>query len=418
MTKKRTGNKKTAGMFGIIFIAYFVVNFHRYAGGISAPILVEELALTPSQVGLFGAIFTYCYAFANFPAGILIDKFGSKRLIAILYLIAAVGTLMIGATQNFTIILLGRAFVAIGIAPVYAAASKVNAEWVAPEKFTVMNGWLQSFGRAGGVIAATPLVLIITAIGWRNTYYCLAVVSLVIAIAAYLLILDKDKTAEKQKNTQKSKLMKGFSVLVKQPQYWLTLVFMVSLNATTVNIFANWGGVLLTQGLGFDSAVSSNILLTGSIAAVLGGILSGYISAKKSAKFAGYIGQTLLLSACIILAFFTEQLTIPICYVTFFVIGLVEMYVIASGFSLLRTQVTAKFVGTAFGFGNLIIWICGSSLVSQLWGVFIPKDYALFGFKIPLMFHVVLVAAGLICLKFIKEKPITALVDEGNKRSE
>ncbi|MEG0377897.1 MAG: hypothetical protein RR614_05390, partial [Eubacterium sp.] len=72
---------------------------------------------------------------------------------------------------------------------------------------------------------------------------------------------------------------------------------------------------------------------------------------------------------------------------------------------------TQKYVGTAFGFGNLVIWICGSSLVSQLWGLLVPADYALAGFKGPLFFHVGLVAVGLICLKFIKEEPIKKLVE-------
>ncbi len=185
-----------SGMFGVIFLAYFVVNFHRYAGGVSDPILIKELSLTPGQVGLFGAIFTYSYAFANFPAGRLIDRFGSRKLIAILYLIAAIGTVIIGATSNYSLILLGRILIAIGIAPVFAASSKASAEWVEPEKFTLINGWLQTFGRVGGVIAATPLVTLIAAIGWCNTYYCLAAVSLTIAIAAFLLIKDKEKSVE------------------------------------------------------------------------------------------------------------------------------------------------------------------------------------------------------------------------------
>lgn len=397
------------GMFGVIFVAYFVVNFHRYAGGVSAPILIKELSLTPGQVGLFGAIFTYSYAFANFPAGLLIDRFGSRRLIAILYLIAAIGTVIIGATSNYTLILVGRMLVAIGIAPVFAASSKASAEWVAPEKFTLINGWLQSFGRAGGVIAATPLVALIAAIGWRNTYYCLAAVSLTIAIAAYLLIRDKEKPVEVKSTGKGPGMLSGLGVLIKQKQYWFALIWMVSLNATTVNIFANWGGVFLNQGMGLDPSVSGNILLWGSIAASFGAVISGYVSYKWSAKFAGAIGQIILLMAVSVLAFFTESLTVPMLYITFFAIGLVEMYVIASGFTILRIMATSKYVGTAFGFGNLVIWIGGSSLVSQLWGVLVPADYALSGFKAPLFFHVGLVALGLICLNFIKEEPIAAL---------
>ncbi|MFZ7130880.1 MAG: MFS transporter [Eubacteriales bacterium] len=398
-------------MYAVIFIAYFFVNFHRYAGGVSAPILVEELSLTPTQVGLFGAVFTYCYAFMNLPAGMLIDKFGSRKAIGTLYILAAFGTLVVAISESFSLILVGRALIAMGIAPVYAAASKTIAVWEKPEKFSIYNGFLMSFGRAGGVIAATPLVLLIGAMGWRNTYIIIAIISVVIAIGAFLLVKENKDVDEVNKSQGNKNPFKGFRNLVTKPQYWLVLIFMISLNGTTVNIFANWGGVFLSQGLKFSNEISSNILLMGSIAAVTGAVISGYISSKKSARFAGFIGQTILLIAVGILAFFTESLSTPICYITFIAIGLVEMYVIAAGFSLIRTLATSKYVGTAFGTGNLIVWIAGSSLISQLWGILIPGDFALSGFSTALKFHFILVLVGLVCLYFIKEEPIKELVE-------
>lgn len=403
----------------VLFTAYFFVNFHRYAGGVSAPYLVQELSLTPTQVGLYGALFTYVYAFINFPAGVLTDKFGARKLTAILYLVASIGTLLIAISNNFTMILIGRVMIAAGVAPVYNASAKGISMYTTQKEFSVFNGWNQSIGRVGGVIAATPLALLIVSLGWRNTYYIIAAISLVVAIAAWLFILEateKLKSADNNKDTssqvEKLPISKALLIIIKNPSYWLTLIFMISLNATTVNIFANWGGVLFNSGLGWDNVLTSSILLTGSIFACFGAVISGYIAKYFSGKTAAFIGQGVLVVGTSILAFGLEKLTPGLAYLSLIMIGLVEMWVIAAGITIMMkisSTSTTNYFSSAWGLGNLCVWFFGSSLISQIWGIFVSTDYALSSFKMPLLIHVGLTVIGFICIFFIKEKSTESL---------
>ncbi|MGL4606955.1 MAG: MFS transporter [Eubacteriaceae bacterium] len=407
--EKEQNSRSTVGMYALIFIAYFFVNFHRYAGGISAPILIQELSFTPQQIGWFGAIFTYCYAFANLPAGILIDKFGSRKLIGFLYIGAALGTLLLAMSTSFIPIIIGRGLIAMGIAPVFVAACKVIAEWETPERFSVMNGYLMAFGRAGGVIASTPLVILIAAIGWRNTYFLIALISLMIGVGAFILIKEKCDHGKPKIEKKKNNSFEGLGKLIKQYQFWFVVFFMMAINATIVNVFANWGGVFLTKGLGYSNDISGNILLVAACASVCGALLSGFVIKKTSARFASFIGGTVLMVGTAVLGFFTQSLSLELIYFIFILMGLAEFYTIASGFSLLRTIATARFVGTAIGTTNFFIWGIGASVVAQLWGMWIPSDYAINGFQTAFIFHFVTIIIGLIALFFTKEKPIKAL---------
>jgi len=404
-------------MIVVLFSAYFFVNFQRYAGGVSAPYLIKELNLDPTQVGLYSALFTYVYAFANFPAGILTDKFGARKLMSALYLVAAVGTLIIAFSSNFTLIIIGRILIAAGIAPVYNAASKGISTFTTPKEFGVFNGWNQSIGRTGGVLAATPLAVLFVAIGWRNSYILLAAVSVVIAIAAWLLVLEtkEEKQSEKGGIGEKSVKLaptKALLRVIKNPSYWLTIIFMTSLNATSVNIFANWGGVLFQNGLGWDSVTSSKILLTGSIFACFGAVISGYVSKYASGRVSAMIGQTGLLIGTAILAFGLENLTPTMAYIACILIGFVEMWVIAAGIAIMIKLVstsTTNYFSTCYGLANLCIWLVGSSLLAQIWGALVSDDYILSSFKMPLLLHVGFVAIGLVSIFFIKEKPTASL---------
>ncbi|MGD9475152.1 MAG: nitrate/nitrite transporter [Eubacteriaceae bacterium] len=392
-------------MYVIIFIAYFFVNFHRYAGSMSAPVLIDELGFTPTQIGWFGAIFTYCYAFANLPAGILIDKFGSRKLIAVLYIGAAVGTLFLATGNNYAMILIGRALIAAGIAPVYVAACKVIAEWEVPEKFSAMNGYLMAFGRAGGIVAATPLALLMASVGWRNTYYIFALISLVIGIAAWILIRDK----KEDKIQQGANPFKGLGKLVGQSQYWLLVLFMMAATATVQNIFSNWGGVFMIQGLGYDANTTANVLVFCAIASATGSLFAGTVVKKTSPRKAVMIGGTVLMIGTATLAFFAPVLSQTAVFTVFIVMGFAEFYTISTGFSLLRTILPAKFVGTAMGMANFMMWGVGASIIAQLWGAWIPDDYAISGFQTAFTFHAVILLVGLISVFFVKEKTIPAL---------
>lgn len=406
-------------MIVVLFSAYFFVNFQRYAGGVSAPYLIKELSLDPGQVGLYSALFTYVYAFANFPAGILTDKFGARKLMSVLYIVAAIGTLIIAFSDNFTMIIIGRILIAAGIAPVYNAAAKGISTFTTPKEFGVFNGWNQSIGRTGGVLAATPLALLFVAIGWRNSYLLLAAISVVIAIAAWLLVLEVKEekitapgNEEKQEDPGKLPPTKALLRVMKNPSYWLTIIFMTSLNATSVNIFANWGGVLFQKGLGWDSVTSSQILLTGSIFACFGAVISGYVAKYASGKISAMIGQVGLLIGTSILAFGLENLTPAMAYAACILIGFVEMWVIAAGIAIMIKLVSTSktnYFSSCYGLANLCIWLVGSSLFAQIWGALVSKDYVLSSFKMPLLLHVALIAIGLVSIFFIKEKPTASL---------
>ena len=400
--------KSKFSMYAIIFIAYFFVNFHRYAGSMSAPVLIEELSFTPNQIGWFGAIFTYSYALANLPAGILIDTFGSRKLISILYTIAALGTLILATGNNFALIMVGRALIAAGIAPVYVAACKVIGEWETPDHFPAVNGYLMAFGRAGGIVAATPLALLIVALGWRNTYYVFAAISLVIGIAAWIFIKDKSGEGSSKKT---SNPFKGVKKLIFQKNYWLLVFFLMANTATAQNIFSNWGGVFLTNAMGYESKLAANVLLIAAVASVLGAVMAGAIVKRTSAKLATMMGSFVLWIGSAVLAFLSPNLNPMLLSAVFIVMGFVEFFTISTAFSFLRGIISANLIGTALGIANFMMWGVGASIVAQLWGTWITADYAISGFQTAFTFHAVILLIGLICVSFVKNKPLEALTE-------
>src|SRR3989442_3248045 len=79
-----------AGLFLVAF-------FHRNAPGVMARDLMETFGVTGAVIGLLSATYFYAYAGFMIPAGMLIDAFGARRMVAAGGAVMGLGTLAMGA---------------------------------------------------------------------------------------------------------------------------------------------------------------------------------------------------------------------------------------------------------------------------------------------------------------------------------
>ena len=107
-------------MYIVMFLAYALVNFHRYATSMTASMLAEDMALTAAQVTAYIGAYTWTNAIMQLPAGIICDKYGARKLLTICYAISAIGLLLIAYSGSFAGIVIGRIILTIGIRRLYS----------------------------------------------------------------------------------------------------------------------------------------------------------------------------------------------------------------------------------------------------------------------------------------------------------
>jgi membrane protein len=172
---------------------------------------------------------------------------------------------------------------------------------------------------------------------------------------------------------------------------------------TVPMVFSAWGGTFLVQGLGVDPVVSSNILMVGNIASCIGGVTIALVCKKIPAKPLVVISY-IVISACVaLLAVFTTQLSTIAYAVIFVIMGFTFYTSTTSVYALMREMCGVKFIGGFMGASNFISWLVGNALVSTIWGLFIPADFSIAGFRNALFFQLAISIVGLI--GFIALKP-------------
>lgn len=397
--KNKLGITGPVMMYVVMFLAYALKNFHSYATSMTASLLQTDLGLTAAQVSLYIAAYTWTNAIVQLPAGIVCDRWSAKKLLGFSYIAAAVGCLLVAYSGSLAGIVIGRVILTVGISFVFNVCSRHIAAWNTAGGYRRANSLMMTFGKIGGLLATTPLVLMIGSVGWKNTFGIIALVSILVAAGAFVFVVDKKETLNKEPNG----MFTAIGKLIKTNGFWMFCSAGALVGMTVPMIFSAWGGTFLTQGLGLDPTLSSTVILCGNLASCVGGITVAVICKKVAPKplVVGSYAITVVLVA--VMAIFINQLTAPAMFVIFILMGFVFYTSTTTVYSLMRDMCSVKYIGGFMGASNFISWLVGNALVSTIWGLFIPNTFSLEGFRNAMWFQLAICIVGLVL--FIAMKP-------------
>jgi MFS family permease len=112
--------------------AYFLSYLYRTANAVIGPVLSAELALGAAGLGLLTSAYFLSFAAAQLPLGMLLDRFGARRVESGLLLIAAVGAAVFALGQGIAELAVGRALIGLGVSACLMAAFKAFSLWFPP----------------------------------------------------------------------------------------------------------------------------------------------------------------------------------------------------------------------------------------------------------------------------------------------
>jgi predicted MFS family arabinose efflux permease len=178
--------------FLVVFLplacGYLLSYVFRTINGPLADELIRQFSLDARSLGLLTSVYLLAFALSAIPIGVALDAFGPRLVQSWLLLFAAIGALVFALAPTVPILILGRALIGIGVAGALMAGLKAHALWVPRHWLPMANAALVMFGGLGAVVATLPIEVIDSHIGWRGTFLILALLSVVISIAIFVLL--------------------------------------------------------------------------------------------------------------------------------------------------------------------------------------------------------------------------------------
>jgi len=170
--------------------AYSAAVFQRSSLGVAAIEAQRRFGVTPAVLSLFSVLQLLVYAALQVPVGMLLDRLGSRRLIATGALVMGTGQLVLATAHPVALAVLGRVLVGTGDAMTFISVLRLIPVWFAPRRVPILMQVTGIVGQVGQIVAAYPLVALLQSAGWTTSFLIAAAVALAVSAMAITWLRD------------------------------------------------------------------------------------------------------------------------------------------------------------------------------------------------------------------------------------
>jgi MFS family permease len=366
-------------------LAYIVAVLDRTTLGVSGLDAADRFGASPSMLSTFVVLQVIVYAGAQVPAGLLLDRFGSKALIVCGAALMAAGQLVLAFSESLPAAIAARAVVGLGDAVMFISVLRLVPYWFKPRQVPLVTQLTGICGQLGQVLSALPFLAVLTDAGWTAAYVSVAMIG-VLSIALTLALV---------KNTPNGRAVATEATTIRDTlasvkTVWLRpgtrLGFFTHMGTQfSVTVFAlMWGVPYLTVAQGMSTGVAGSLLTISVVAAISAGIAVGVFTGRHPRRRSRLVLAIIASNAVA----WTVVLALPGPAPLWLLVVLIVVISVGGpgsmvGFDFARTFNPSATLGTAQGMVNMGGFVA-SLLVMQAMGLILDAagDYSFESFRL------------------------------------
>ncbi|WP_027532604.1 MFS transporter [Bradyrhizobium sp. WSM3983] len=237
---------------------YYLSYLFRTINALISDHLISDIGLGAADLGLLTSVYFLVFAAAQIPVGILLDRFGPRRVQSALLLIAAAGAGLFAMSNGFLSLLIARAMIGLGVAAALTAGLKSIVLWFPRERVALLNGYMVMLGSLGAVTATAPAEHLLAWMGWRQLFDILAAATGVTAVLIYVAVPDRIVPST-------ASIPATLSSVFGDRRFWRIAPLSATCVGSAWSLQGLWASTWLTDVEGFDRGSLVRQLFTMSI---------------------------------------------------------------------------------------------------------------------------------------------------------
>ncbi|WP_417218998.1 MFS transporter [Arthrobacter sp.] len=350
----KVGSGQAWWVWGIGVFAYLVAVTQRTSFGVAGLEATERFDASASILATFSVVQLVVYAALQIPVGLMIDKFGSRRLIIFGAVLMAIGQMLLALATSVPAGLVGRFFVGAGDAMTFVSVIRLISAWFPGYRVPMLTQFTGMVGQLGQLLSLVPFVALLHWAGWAPSFLSLAALCVIAFVLSLVAVRDQPRGTAPLPAGPQAKSLAVLREAWHEPGTRLGFWTHFSLQFTSNVFLLAWGYPFLVSGQGLDPTVASGLMTIFVVVALVFGPLFGAVVSRHPLR-----RSTLALTIIILIAASwatvllwpgRAPIAVLVVLMTLVAVGGPGSMI---GFDFARTFNAPRIIGTATGIVNV-----------------------------------------------------------------
>ena len=266
-------------IFACFAAGYFMSYGLRSVNAVLAPELTAEIGLTHAQLGSLSSAYFLAFAAMQIPLGVWLDRFGPRRVDAVLMGVAAIGCVAFAVATSLGTLWLGRALIGAGVSGALMASLTAYRQWFPAERQTRLAAWMLMAGTAGVLATTVPVHWALPVLGWRGVFWLAAAMLAAIGVGMWIL-LPRDHERARTAGASFLESLAGYREVFADGYFWRMTLTAGVIQGGFVAMQSLWVGPWFGTVLGVQGAARADLLFAFNFGLMLCFLALGWVAPR------------------------------------------------------------------------------------------------------------------------------------------
>ncbi len=341
---------------GAFFYCYeFVLRI--LPGALQSELSVAFGHISATTFGQLSAFYYFAYSPMQLPVGMLMDRFGPRRLLTFACLCCTIGSWMFTDTSSLFIASSGRFLVGFGSSFAFVGVLSLTLHWLPRRYFSLVAGLITTLGMLGLIYGEVKITAMAITIGWYPVLSMMVTIGAVLTVVTFLIVRDGPEGYAPHRHPLPEFFTEVWQVL-SSPQVWLIGLVGACLY-TSLSVFGElWGKSYLEQAHHLTKIEAARTISAVFLGWAVGAPIGGFLSDSSGRRVLPLVVGAIVALICISFVLYYPGLSYAWLNVLLFLYGVfcaTEIIV----FIMAKESSGAKLSGTVFAATNMIVTLGG-----------------------------------------------------------
>ncbi|MGW0734328.1 MFS transporter [Streptomyces sp. NPDC002851] len=300
------GGRRAIAVWSIGVAVYFVAVIFRTSLGVAGLDAADRFEVNASALSTFSILQLLVYAGMQIPVGLLVDRFGTKKVLTLGVVLFTLGQLGFALSPSYPMALAARALLGCGDAMTFISVLRLGNRWFPARRGPLVAQLAGLIGMGGNLVSTLVLSRLLNGLGWTATFVGSSLAGVVVLVLLLLFLRDHPEGHEPEpvRVREPAFVRRQIAAAWREPGTRLGLWVHFTTQFPMMVFTLLWGLPFLVEAQGLSRAAAGELLTLTVLSSMTIGLVYGQIVQRHHTARAplalGTVGVNALVWGCVL----------------------------------------------------------------------------------------------------------------------